>query len=154
MSTDSPFGIPAGPVQTRSSGFRESDQQSAILRDTLLAAGAELGTYERKTVEWLAGREGATIAVIASWVVRAATAREPTLTVALPCRFDATPAEVDRHLRRILAEDTYLRYQQAIGGAAVREAAQDTATTPGAVATRSAVTSARSTRSVCAGTRD
>ena len=127
MSTDSPFGIPAGPVQTRSSGFRESDQQSAILRDTLLAAGAELGTYERKTVEWLAGREGATIAVIASWVVRAATAREPTLTVALPCRFDATPAEVDRHLRRILAEDTYLRYQQAIGGAAVREAAQDIA---------------------------
>ncbi|MEV0443584.1 hypothetical protein AB0I84_23420 [Streptomyces spectabilis] len=55
MSTDSPFGIPAGPVQTRPSGFRESDQQSAILRNTLLAAGVELGTFERKTVEWLAG---------------------------------------------------------------------------------------------------
>jgi hypothetical protein len=33
----------------------------------------------------------------------------------LPNRFTATPAEVDAHLRRILAEDTYLRYQQAIG---------------------------------------
>ncbi|MGW0536298.1 hypothetical protein [Streptomyces sp. NPDC003032] len=92
-----------------------------------LAAGLELGTYERKRVERLAGWEWATIAVIASWAVRAATAREPALTVALPSRFDATLTEVDRHLRRILAEDTYLRYQQAIGGAAVREAAQDIA---------------------------
>lgn len=59
--------------------------------------------------------------------MRAATAQEPALTVALPSRFDAALAEVDRHLRRILAEDTYLRYQQAIGDAAVREAAQDIA---------------------------
>ncbi|MEV0443585.1 hypothetical protein AB0I84_23425 [Streptomyces spectabilis] len=49
----------------------------------------------------------------------------PALTVALPSRFGATPVEVDQRLSRILAEDTYLRYQQAIGGAAVREAAQD-----------------------------
>ncbi|KOT51133.1 MULTISPECIES: hypothetical protein [Streptomyces] len=33
-----------------------------------------------------------------------------------PSRFSATPAEVDAYLRKILAEDTYLRYQQAIGG--------------------------------------
>ncbi|MDJ0342240.1 hypothetical protein QMK19_03440 [Streptomyces sp. H10-C2] len=37
-------------------------------------------------------------------------------------RFTATPAEVDAHLRTVLAEDTYLRYQQAIGNAAVTEA--------------------------------
>lgn len=67
--------------------------------------------------------------MIASWVSRAATAREPAPTVALPSRFDAAPAEVDQHLRRILAEDTYLRYQQAIGIRAVIEAVGETRTT-------------------------
>lgn len=43
----------------------------------------------------------------------------------LPSRFHATPADVDRYLRTILAEDTYLRYQQVIGGEAVEEAAKD-----------------------------
>lgn len=38
-------------------------------------------------------------------------------------RFYATPEEVDRFLREKLAEDVYLRYQQVIGAAAVREAA-------------------------------
>lgn len=50
---------------------------------------------------------------------------EPLREADLPGRFTATPAEVDQHLRRILAEDTYLRYQQAVGGRAVEEAAQD-----------------------------
>jgi hypothetical protein len=42
-----------------------------------------------------------------------------------PSRFKATPAEVDVFLRMILAEDTYLRYQGAIGSEAVREAMGD-----------------------------
>lgn len=42
-----------------------------------------------------------------------------------PSRFSATPAEVDRYLRQILAEDTYLRYQQVIGDCAVEEATKD-----------------------------
>lgn len=42
-----------------------------------------------------------------------------------PSRFSATPAEIDRYLRRILAEDTYLRYQRTIGNLAVEEAAKD-----------------------------
>ncbi|MFD7661311.1 hypothetical protein [Streptomyces sp. NPDC059788] len=42
-----------------------------------------------------------------------------------PSRLSATPAEVDVYLRKILAEDTYLRYQQAIGGRSVEEAAKD-----------------------------
>lgn len=46
-------------------------------------------------------------------------------TDARPSRFTATPAEVDAYLRTILAEDTYLRYQQAIGDRAVEEAAKD-----------------------------
>ena len=106
-------------------GFYARDAQAAALRDTLAAAGVELGAHDTRIVTWLAGWEWSTLAVIASWVARAAASREPAPTVALPSRFDATPAEIDQHLRRILAEDVYLSYQQAIGGAAVREAAED-----------------------------
>lgn len=42
-----------------------------------------------------------------------------------PSRFSATPAEIDRYLRRILAADTYLAYQRVIGNLAVKEAAED-----------------------------
>ncbi|MFD6361359.1 RuvA C-terminal domain-containing protein [Streptomyces roseolus] len=42
-----------------------------------------------------------------------------------PSRFSATPAEIDQYLRRILAEDTLLNYQRAIGNKAVEEAAVD-----------------------------
>lgn len=40
-------------------------------------------------------------------------------------RFSVTPAEVHRFLASRLAEDVHLRYQQAIGGRAVEEAAKD-----------------------------
>ncbi|MEU9208514.1 hypothetical protein AB0D27_11310 [Streptomyces sp. NPDC048415] len=123
MSTDN--GIPTSLVETRPTGFVESGEQSAVLRDTLAAARVELGEYERQVIEWLSRWEWATVAVISSWVARAAAAREPAPNIALPSRFEATPAEIDQHLRRILAEDTYLRYQQAIGGLAVMEAAND-----------------------------
>jgi hypothetical protein len=42
-----------------------------------------------------------------------------------PSRFSATPADIDRYLRQILAEDTYLAYQRTIGDLAVEEAAKD-----------------------------
>ncbi|MFJ8153923.1 hypothetical protein [Streptomyces sp. NPDC094468] len=117
--------IPTGPVAVRPDGFEESPVQAGVLRDTLTAAGVEVGAYDLVIIDWLSHWEWATIAVIACWVARAAQKQELAPALALPGRFDATPAEVDQHLRRILAEDTYLRYQQAIGGAAVTEAAQD-----------------------------
>jgi hypothetical protein len=43
----------------------------------------------------------------------------------LPNRFTATPAEVDAHLRQILAEDTYLRYQQAVGESVLAQTVED-----------------------------
>ncbi|MEV5957288.1 hypothetical protein AB0M11_26565 [Streptomyces sp. NPDC051987] len=43
----------------------------------------------------------------------------------LPNRLTATPAEVDAHLRAILAEDVYLRYQQAIGDHAIGQTVED-----------------------------
>ena len=112
-------GIPRVPVHDRPDGFEEHAVQVGVLRDTITGAGVELGAYERQIIDWLAHWEWATIVVIASWVARAAEAREPAPTVALPSRFDATPAEVDQHLRRILAEDTYLSFQQAIGAQAM-----------------------------------
>ncbi|SHI66976.1 hypothetical protein [Streptomyces sp. 3214.6] len=125
MTTHTPPQLPAAPVDERPDGFMEFPEQASVLSDTLTAAGVELGAYERVIIDWLSRWEWATVAVIASWVARAATVREPAPPVALPGRFDASPADVDQHLRRTLAEDTYLRYQQAIGGRAVTEAAQD-----------------------------
>lgn len=119
------YEIPTGRVDERPDGFREFADQAAVLRDTLAASGVELGEYEQLIVNWLSHWDWATVAVIASWVARGAVSRAPAPTVTLPGRFDAAPAEIDQHLRRILAEDTYLRYQQAIGGAAVTEAVQD-----------------------------
>ena len=46
----------------------------------------------------------------------------------LPSRFNATPAQIDACLRTILAEDVYLRFQQAIGEHALAEAVEDAAT--------------------------
>lgn len=43
-----------------------------------------------------------------------------------PSRFHATPAEIDAHLREILAEDVYLRYQQTIGEHAIAQTVEDT----------------------------
>lgn len=121
--------VPAGPVEKPPRGFRISDEQGAVLRDTLTAAGIDLGEWETTVVTWLSMWEWATVATICSWVARAAQRPQPTPMIALPGRFDATPAEVDQHLRRILAEDVYLRYQQAIGRQAVTEALTDARTT-------------------------
>lgn len=114
MQTDDTFGIPTGPVETRPEDFREFHEQAAVLRDTLQAAGVELGQYEQLIVDWLSRWEWATVAVIASWVARAVVSNEPKPGVTLPDRFEATPAEVDEHLRRILADEVYLRYRQTI----------------------------------------
>lgn len=43
----------------------------------------------------------------------------------LPSRFTATPAEIDAHLRAILAEDVYLRFQQTIGEHAIAQTVED-----------------------------
>ena len=123
-SSDAP-DIPGGPIETKPAGFCVSDEQATVLRDTLTAAGVELGAYDEQIVEWLAMWDWGTLAVIISWVARAAASRPPAPVVPLPGRFDATPAETEQHLRRILAEDVYLRFQQAIGGRAVEEAAKD-----------------------------
>jgi cell division protein YceG involved in septum cleavage len=75
MTADPPH-IPAGPIDTEPVGFRPSREQEAILRDLLAAAGVELGAYDERIATWLAGWEWGTVAVIASWIQRAATAEQ------------------------------------------------------------------------------
>lgn len=117
--------IPREAVDERPAGYREPGEQATILQDVLAAGGVDLGEYDRDIIHWVSYWDWSTIAVIASWVARAAASRQPRPPIALPGRFDASPADVDQHLRRILAEDRVLLYQQAIGRAAVAEAAQD-----------------------------
>ena len=44
----------------------------AMLTDALTAAGTDLGAYDERIASWLAGWEPHTVAVIASWISRAA----------------------------------------------------------------------------------
>lgn len=75
MTADPPH-IPAGPIDTEPIGFRPSREQEAILRDLLAAAGVELGAYDERIARWLAGWEWGTVAVIASWIQRAASKKQ------------------------------------------------------------------------------
>ncbi|TFI30150.1 hypothetical protein [Streptomyces sp. 4R-3d] len=51
--------------------------------------------------------------------------RVAELEAAQPSRLSATPVQVDAFLRTILAEDTYLSFQQVIGSAVASGAARD-----------------------------
>src|ERR671910_737444 len=46
-------------------------ENEALLRDTLAAAGVELGEYDDLILRWLANWEFGTVAVVASWITRA-----------------------------------------------------------------------------------
>jgi hypothetical protein len=48
-----------------------SGHSHELLTGTLAAAGVQLGAYDHAIVDWLAGFEPATVAVIAGWVGRA-----------------------------------------------------------------------------------
>ncbi|MET9122977.1 hypothetical protein [Streptomyces sp. NPDC004528] len=95
--TDAPPAIPDGPVAAEPAGFYMADAQYKALTDTLTAAGIELGEYDARIAAWLAKWEWGTVAVIASWVARAAASRPPE-PAAAPSDLDAaeTPSEDDR----------------------------------------------------------
>ncbi|MEU1663655.1 hypothetical protein ABZ547_08565 [Streptomyces sparsogenes] len=61
-------------------------------------------------------------------------------------RFSVTPAEVHRFLASRLAEDVHLRYQQAVGGRAVEEAAKDLRMTAAALEAEGEKTTPRGLR--------
>lgn len=71
MTADPPQ-IPDGPIEAVPAGFRPTREQAVLLREVLAAAGVELGPYDERIVEWLAGLDWPTFAPIASWIRRAA----------------------------------------------------------------------------------
>ncbi|MEW1720851.1 hypothetical protein [Streptomyces sp. NPDC093109] len=64
--------IPTGPINTAPVGFVNGDEQRAALITALKAAGVELGTYDHHIVNWLAGWDWPTVAVITSLIHRTA----------------------------------------------------------------------------------
>ncbi|MEU9764017.1 hypothetical protein AB0D98_30795 [Streptomyces sp. NPDC047987] len=64
--------VPTGPVETAPRGYvTDADQRDQLLA-VLADAGIELGAYDQRIAEWVAGWEWSTVATIASWVQRAA----------------------------------------------------------------------------------
>lgn len=66
-----PTPISDGPIDSIPVGFVPDEEQRAALLAELQAAGVELGAYDMRIVDWLAGWEWSTVSVIASLIRRA-----------------------------------------------------------------------------------
>jgi hypothetical protein len=64
--------VPAGPVREAPVGFVSFVEQRRILAEAL--AGVELGEWDGRIVDWLAGWDACTVLTIASWIVRSRAA--------------------------------------------------------------------------------
>jgi hypothetical protein len=65
--------VPAGPVETPPRGFVPAAEQAEILAGVL--AGIELGAWDRRILEWMAGWDAPTVLTVASWIARSRAAR-------------------------------------------------------------------------------
>ena len=64
--------VPRGPVQTPPHGFMPQAEQAQILAGVL--AGIELGAWDQRIVQWLAGWDACTVLTVASLITRARAA--------------------------------------------------------------------------------
>jgi hypothetical protein len=62
-------GVPAGPVEAPPPGFVPRAGQAEILAGVL--AGIELGAWDGRILEWMAGWDTSTVLTVASWIARA-----------------------------------------------------------------------------------
>jgi hypothetical protein len=67
-----PEPVSDGPISRAPYGFVEDGDQRAALLAELEAAGVELGLYDLRIVNWLAGWDWSTLATVASLIRRAA----------------------------------------------------------------------------------
>ena len=65
--------VPAGPVQEPPPGFVPRAQQAQILAAAL--AGIELGTWDRRILDWMSNLDAATVLTVASWITRTRNTR-------------------------------------------------------------------------------
>jgi hypothetical protein len=68
-------GVPAGPVEAPPRGFVPKAEQAEILAGVL--AGIELGAWDQRILEWMAGWDASTVLTVASWIARSRAARGP-----------------------------------------------------------------------------
>lgn len=59
------------PIEVEPGGFMNAPDTRDLIYAELAAAGVELGAYDRRIVDWLAGYEWSTTAVLLSWIKRA-----------------------------------------------------------------------------------
>ena len=64
--------VPGGPVEVAPAGFVPGAVRAEILADAL--AGIEVGAWDRRILDWLAGWDASTVLTIASWIGRARAA--------------------------------------------------------------------------------
>jgi hypothetical protein len=64
-----PPQVPPGPIESPPAGYVSTVEQVEILAGVL--AGMELGAWDRRILDWLAGWDTTTVLTIASWIVRA-----------------------------------------------------------------------------------
>ncbi|MGH3223486.1 MAG: hypothetical protein ACRDPY_33165 [Streptosporangiaceae bacterium] len=67
--------VPAGPVEAPPRGFGPRAGQAEILAGVL--AGIELGAWDRRILEWMAGWDASTVLTVASWIARSRAAGTP-----------------------------------------------------------------------------
>ncbi|MBW1604197.1 hypothetical protein JJV70_19250 [Streptomyces sp. JJ66] len=70
--------VPTGPVHACPWGYVGTAVQRALLLEALHGAGVELGEYDTRIVDWLAGWDWPTVVVIVSWLHRADRTGGPT----------------------------------------------------------------------------
>ena len=68
-------GVPAGPVEAPPRGFVPAADQAEILAGVL--AGIELGAWDRRILQWMAGWDACTVLTVASWIARSRAAGTP-----------------------------------------------------------------------------
>ncbi|MFJ4786158.1 hypothetical protein [Streptomyces sp. NPDC088794] len=66
--------ISDGPLSNAPFGYSPDSSQRVALYAELANAGVELGTYDRRIVDWIAGWDYPTVATIASLIRRAGRA--------------------------------------------------------------------------------
>ena len=64
--------VPAGLVEAPPQGFVPQAEQAEILAGVL--TGIELGAWDRRILEWMAGWDACTVLTVASWIARSRAA--------------------------------------------------------------------------------
>jgi hypothetical protein len=60
--------VPGGPLESAPGGFVPEAERAVLLAGVL--SGVEMGEWDRRVADWLAGLDTSTALTIASWIAR------------------------------------------------------------------------------------